>query len=156
MTSADRPAEHELDAPPWRRVEMTLMATSRAIRRAYDRRLDDIGLNLSEASLLAFVDEHGPTTQTVIAERIGMGRASAGSMIDALERRNLLSRRSDRTDRRAWRVELTQSGRRLVERVSAVDEQLREDLRAGITRAERRELANVLLRLQTNLGRILS
>ena len=73
-------AAHELDAPPWHRVEATLMAVSRAIRRAYDLRLRSIGLTLSEASLLAFLREQGATTQTVIAQRIGMGRASAGSL----------------------------------------------------------------------------
>jgi hypothetical protein len=70
--------DHELDAPPWRRFEATLMATSKLLRRAYDTRLADIGLNLSEACLLAYVVEHGPLTQTQVAERIGMGRARPG------------------------------------------------------------------------------
>ncbi len=52
--------QHELDAPPWRRFESTLMATSRQIRRAYDGRLEKVDLNLSEACLLAYVVEHGP------------------------------------------------------------------------------------------------
>ena len=56
-------SSHELDSPPWLRVESTIMATARAIRQAYDARFRDLGLNLSEASLLAFVAEAGPFTQ---------------------------------------------------------------------------------------------
>lgn len=63
---------HELDAPPWRRFESTLMATSKSIRRAYDLFFGEIGLNLSEACLLEYVVEHGPMSQTQVAERIGM------------------------------------------------------------------------------------
>ena len=35
---------HELDAPPWLRVESTLMATARAIRQGYDHRFEPLGL----------------------------------------------------------------------------------------------------------------
>ena len=59
---------HELDAPPWRRFESTLMATSKSIRRAFDLRLSEIELNLSEACLLEYVFEHGPMTQTQAAD----------------------------------------------------------------------------------------
>ena len=71
-------AGHELDAPPWQRVEATLMATSRAIRRADDKRLDPLGLNLTEASILAYVNEHGAITQTRLARHLGVGRPRWG------------------------------------------------------------------------------
>ena len=45
--------QHELDAPPWRRVESTLMATARAIRQAYAQRLRPLDLNLSQALQIA-------------------------------------------------------------------------------------------------------
>ena len=34
---------HELDAPPWLRVETTLMGAAQAIRNAYDVRLAPLG-----------------------------------------------------------------------------------------------------------------
>ena len=48
------------------------MATARAIRQAYDLRFAELGLNLSEASLLAYVEESGALTQTRLAERLGI------------------------------------------------------------------------------------
>jgi MarR family transcriptional regulator, transcriptional regulator for hemolysin len=143
---------HELDAPPWLRVELTLMATARAIRQAYDRRLADVGVNLSEASLLAFVSESGPVTQTRLAERLGLGRAATGSAVDRLEATGLVARQPDPDDRRVWLVTSTRAGDALVDQVSAIDADLRSELRAGISREERQALAKTLVRLQENLA----
>jgi DNA-binding MarR family transcriptional regulator len=146
--------EHELDAPPWRRVESTLMATSRAIRRAYDLRLAEIGLNLSEAMLLAYVDQQGAMTQTQLADRMSMGRPAMGAVVDALERRGLVERRRHATDRRVWLVAPTDAARSVVDQIATIDQALRTQLRAGISRAERQALAQTLLRLQANLAAV--
>lgn len=146
---------HELDAPPWLRVESTIMATARAIRQCYDQRFADLGLNLSEASLLAFVEESGPLTQTRLAQRLGLGRAATGSVIDALEKRGLVERQPDPDDRRVWLVTVTRTGKDLVDQVNASDQVLRSELRAGISRADRQQLAALLVRLQENLASVL-
>jgi DNA-binding MarR family transcriptional regulator len=149
-------ATHELDAPPWQRVESTLMSTARTIRLAYERRLAPLELNLSQASLLAFVHETAPLTQAQLADALGLGRPATGSVIDSLERRGLVERQPDPKDRRAWRVAVTSAGERLVGPIGEVDETLRRELRAGIPRAERQRLAQVLLRLQANLSDVLA
>ena len=113
--------EHELDAPPWQRVESTLMATSRAIRIAYDQAYAELELNLTQASLLAFVFERGPLRQTQLAKGLGVGRAAAGTIIEGLERRGLVERSADPDDRRAWLVSVTPRGRDLVAPIHAID-----------------------------------
>ncbi|MGH9035454.1 MAG: MarR family winged helix-turn-helix transcriptional regulator, partial [Acidimicrobiia bacterium] len=128
------------------------MATSRAMRRAYDLRLAELGLNLSEAMLLAFVHQNGPLTQTRLADRLGMGRPATGAVVDALERRKLVERRRHTTDRRVWLVAATPTADRVVDGIDAIDQKLRSQLRAGISRAERQALAQTLLRLQANLA----
>ena len=142
---------NELDAPPWLRVESTLMATARLIREAFDARLKPLALNLTQASLLAYVAEFGATTQTHLADHLGIGRAAIGSVVDRLEARDLLERHPDPHDRRVWRVELTTAGRALAAEVVSVDEVLRSELRHGIGREERQALSWVLTRLQHNL-----
>jgi DNA-binding MarR family transcriptional regulator len=146
---------HELDAPPWLRFESTLMATSKSVRRAYDLRLAGIGLNLSEGCLLAYVAEHGPITQTQVAERIGMGRAPAGAIVDHLSARSLLVRLPNPADRRVWLLSATPEGTELAARIAEVDRTLRAELREGLSREERQQLANTLVRLQENLARVL-
>ncbi|MCU1449143.1 MAG: putative MarR family transcriptional regulator, partial [Acidimicrobiales bacterium] len=63
------------------------MSTARAVRRAYDRRFRETGVNLGEASVLAHLADGGPLTQVELATRIGTGRANVGLLIDSLERK---------------------------------------------------------------------
>ena len=142
---------NELDAPPWLRVESTLMATARLIREAFDARLKPLDLNLTQASLLAYVADFGATTQTRLAEKMGTGRAAMGTVVDGLEKRGLIERHPDPDDRRVWRIAITDDGRELAARVVGVDEVLRGELRHGIGREERQALSWVLTRLQVNL-----
>ncbi len=141
---------HELDSPPWQRVDGTLMAVARAIRQTYESGLQSLGLSLPEASLLAFVLETGPISQSEIASRLDAGRAATGLRIDGLERRALVRRQPHPTDRRVWLVEITEGGRPLVDQVNAIDREIRTRLRSGITREQRLQLAEVLLQIQHN------
>ncbi|HEV7534080.1 MAG TPA: MarR family transcriptional regulator [Acidimicrobiia bacterium] len=145
-----------LAVPPRRTMESILMATSRAMRRAYDNRLAGLDLKLSEAFLLGHVHTHGPMTQTQLAEGLGIGRAATGSIVDALERKDLVERSADAGDRRVWLVAATERAGPVVARLAAVDVALREELWAGISRAERRQLSEILLRLQGNLAAVLN
>jgi MarR family transcriptional regulator for hemolysin len=147
---------HELDSPPWQRVESTLMATARLVRSAFDVRLAALDLNLTQASLLAYIAEFGPTSQTRLADHLGIGRAAIGSVVDQLEARELVARRPDPDDRRVWLVAITPSGSELAVEVSRVDSVLRAELRHGIGREERQALAWVMTRLQHNLQTVIS
>lgn len=145
----------ELDEPPFRIIDATIISTARVLRRAYDERLAPIGLNLSEARMVAFVNDFGPETQTRLAGRLGMGRAAAGQMIDKLEREGLVTRIRDKEDRRVWLIGKTRRTGPLRERIIAATESLRDELREGISHDERVALANTLRRLQNNLTAIL-
>jgi MarR family transcriptional regulator, transcriptional regulator for hemolysin len=142
---------HEPGAPGWRRVESTLMATARRIREVYDHHLEEWGVNLTQAGVLAYLAEFGPVSQTKIASHLGRGRAATGVTIDGLDDRGLVERQPDPEDRRVWLIHLTDRGRALIKPITQVDELLREELRSGMTRADRLVLVELLQRLQSNL-----
>jgi DNA-binding MarR family transcriptional regulator len=144
--------EPEIGAPPRQTMEALLMATSRAMRRAYDNHLAGVGLKLSEAYLLGHVHTHGPMTQTQLAEWLGIGRAATGAIIDALEGRGLVERSAHAADRRVWLVASTPAAAPLVEEIIAVDTTLRQQLWTGVSAAERRQLSDTLQRIQGNLA----
>ena len=147
---------HELDSPPWLRVESTLMATARLVRTAYDARLEPLGLNLTQASLLGYVAEFGSTTQTQLADRLGIGRASIGAVVDQLEARRFVVRQPNPADRRVWLVAITSEGSDLAVEIAHVDAVLRSELRRGIGREERQALAWMMTRLQQNLQSVIA
>ncbi len=130
------------------------MATARAIRQANDGRMARLGLNLSQASLLAYLHESGPLRQAQLASRLGLGRPALGATVDALEARGLVERQPDPGDRRVWLVAVTAAGKERVGPIAEIDRDLRSALRAGISRDERQQLAGLLLRLQANLERV--
>ena len=155
MTVA-RPHAHELDAPPWSRVEGTLLSTARAVRRAYDSALADLGVNLSEASVLAHLHDAGALTQTELARRVGTGRARMGAWIDALVAKELVVREADPHDRRVWKVALTTAGQALWEKTARVDRSIRRVLRAGSTPEDRTRLDALLTLINRNADSLLT
>jgi DNA-binding MarR family transcriptional regulator len=151
QTPAAPANDGDVSAPPWLRLESTIMAIAGEVRAAYDRRFAPLGLNLSQASILAYLDEFGPTIQTRLADHLGHGRAATGTCIDRMEQAGLVRRTHDPTDRRVWLVELTDAGRELVPQVAEVDAGFRSMFRAGLGREERHVLGEALGRLDRNL-----
>ena len=145
---------HELDAPPWSRVEGTLMTTARAVRQAYDQYFANLGVNLAEASVLAHLGDGGSLMQVELARRIGTSRARIGVHIDSLQGKGAVERQADPTDRRVWIISLTPKGRDLWARTVAVDGYVRGYLRAGTTAAERKDLDGLLQRIHRNVEAI--
>lgn len=139
-----------MSKPEPSRVEIALFRTTRALKRAFNVRLADIGLNMTEGALLSFVDDNGAMTQRELADVLHVSRVSTGTIIDGLESRSLVRRTADPADRRVWLITLTDQGAQLVKSFRAVDAGLREDLRAGFNRAERHLLADLLQRLEEN------
>ena len=127
-----------------------MMTTARDIRAAYDTCFEPLDLNLSQASMIGYIAENGPMNQTQLAAALVLGRAATGSLVDQLEKRDLVQRVPDPDDRRVWLVENTDAGAELAVEIVSVDVQLRKRLRSGITREERQQLADLLLRMAAN------
>jgi MarR family transcriptional regulator, transcriptional regulator for hemolysin len=141
----------DVGAPAWRRVESALMATARRIREVYDHHLEGLGVNLTQAGILVYLSDFGPVSQTNIASHLGRGRAATGVTIDGLDARGLIERQPDPEDRRVWLIHLTAKGQAMIKPITEVDELLREELRSGMSRADRLVLVDLLQRLQSNL-----
>jgi DNA-binding MarR family transcriptional regulator len=130
------------------------MSTARSVRRAYDRCLAEVGVNLTEASILAHLGDAGPLTQVDLARRIGTSRARVGVHIDSLQGKGAIERRAHPTDRRVWMVRLTPAGHQLWTRTIDIDRHVRSYLRAGTTSAERHQLDALLSRIERNVEAI--
>jgi DNA-binding MarR family transcriptional regulator len=126
------------------------MSTARAVRRAYDGAFAKIGVNLSEASVLAHLQTSGPLTQTELARCIGTGRARMGAWIDGLEAKGAVVRQADPHDRRVWNVALSPAGRKLWAETARIDKTIRRQLRTGTSEDDRAVLDALLMRIHQN------
>ena len=98
------------------------------------------GLGLSDFMVLEVLLHKGPLTISAIGEKVLLASASMTSAIDRLEKRRLVTRRSCNSDRRIRLVELTDSGRVLIQEIYARHEKDLEVVTAGLCDEERRVL----------------
>src|ERR687895_2801260 len=67
---------------------------------------------------LAVLEEEGPLSQHRLAERQGIDRTTMVAVIDELERAGAVERRRDPRDRRAYSLQATPRGRRVLKRAA--------------------------------------
>jgi len=113
MTRVDRTSTET--ATPEARVRRALAALELAAirhRRDVRRRLR---VGDEELSALLYLAYHGGVAQRRLAEVTSLSRSGAGAMIQRLEERGYVQRRTDAADRRLRLVELSPAGREQVE-----------------------------------------
>ena len=127
---------------------------AREWRRAVDARLQIYGL--TEATwlpLLRIARSEAPMRQNELAASLSLDGSSVVRLLDALENSGLVERCEDRADRRAKSLVLTPRGRRTVDQVERVSQDIR-DLVLG--EAPDEDLARALRLLETVRDRLVS
>ena len=139
---------------PNRQLEFLLAEVVRLQLRVYNGRFRATGLNQSQVTALIHLDRVEELSQTDLAARLGMRKAATGTLIDGLEGKGLVERTRGRADRRLQLVSITDDGRRIVDQVDHMGEELGTGLRVGISREERTQLVSILQRIRENLRRM--
>jgi DNA-binding MarR family transcriptional regulator len=103
-------------------------------------------------ALFELIDD-GPLRLNDLAARMGTTPPTASRAVDALDELGMVERTSDPTDRRALQIQLTPSGRRVVEERQARVYKAFRPAVARLPAAERRQLADLLARLAEQLKR---
>jgi MarR family transcriptional regulator for hemolysin len=106
---------------------------ARQWRRAVDLELSPYGL--TEATWLPLVRlarSESPMRQKDLAQSLSLDGSSVVRLLDTLEGAGLVTRTENAIDRRAKTLELTASGRRMVEQVDVVSLQVRDRVLAGV------------------------
>lgn len=98
-------------------VAFLLEEVTRSLRRAFEVRIQETGLNRSQWRLLVYLMRQEGQSQTELAAYLDLERATVGQAIDRLEEIGLLERRMCPSDRRVWRVYLKDPGRQLIPRL---------------------------------------
>jgi len=76
-----------------------------------------LGLTQAEAHVLAQIAIHGTIPISLLHHEFGHKRSTLTNILDRLEKRGLLRRQMNRTDRRSILVQLTPSGNRMASQV---------------------------------------
>lgn len=97
--------------------------------------------------------EHDGSRQQELADKTGKDKASLTKLLDNLEKRNLVRRTTDETDRRSKRVWLTASGKKLKNKVYPLALSVVEMAEKGISRNDLQHAQLVLEYIYNNIKR---
>jgi MarR family transcriptional regulator for hemolysin len=128
------------------------------VTRRYGLRFEvharQLSLNLTQAKALIRLEKNEGVSQARLAELVEVDAMAMVRIVDRMEADGLLERRPDPADRRARCLYLTAKAKALLEEIWRLVELTRAEILAGISKAERDVLMDVLERIHDNLSRL--
>lgn len=111
------------------------------------RDIASLGLGASDFAIMEVLLHKGPTPVNDIGSKVLLTSGSMTTAVDRLAVRKLVERRTDPEDRRARLVDLTPSGRKLIECAFAAHATSMNALGSTLTARERTEAVRLLKKL---------
>lgn len=118
------------------------------VGQAFDRAMTEAGGSASIWQVLLLVRTQAWGTQSELAGELGITAATLTHHLNALERRGLVRRWREDSNRRVQRVELTEEGIELFNRLRDVARRHDRMLRAQLSEDEAEQLGELLDRLE--------
>lgn len=118
--------------------------TARLLRTVFERRVRARGLTRAQWVVIARLHQRPGLSQSEVADILEIEKASAGRLIDRMEAKGWLERRSDPNDRRINRLHLTGDALRLHQEIWPVAEATVADALTGLTPRQQSELGKLL------------
>jgi MarR family transcriptional regulator for hemolysin len=129
-----------------------LSDVARLIRTVFDRRVRSLGLTRAQWLVLTRLYRKPGASQTELAEMLEIDRASAGRMIDRMEKAGWVQRRADDGgDRRINRLYLTPEARKAHTRMWKIAEATIDDALQSLSDRERELFTDMTARVKGRL-----
>lgn len=134
-------------------VGALLHDVARLMRRRFERRARQTGLPITrqQARALLLIARHEGLSQAAIATMLDVEPIALVRLLDRLHEEGLVERHAHATDRRVRTLWLTPLGWEVVDRVLAINAEIREAACAGLSPAAREGLMRTLAQLRGNL-----
>src|SRR5262245_12107488 len=108
--NADPQGDHPGDE---REIGFVISDVARQPRTVFERRARRLGLTRAQGLALNRLYRHPGATQSELAEMLEVEKATAGRLIDRMERKGWVTRKADGADRRVNRLHLTPTALRI-------------------------------------------
>jgi DNA-binding MarR family transcriptional regulator len=122
-----------------------------AMRLELERRLAPFGITAQQWTVLMFCHTSGAATPSQLADALGVDGSAVTRLLDRLEKKHLLERRTNPNDRRSIQVELLEEGRRIAMSLPPVDNEVVEHFMRGLSGAEEAKLKLILRGMMRNM-----
>lgn len=124
---------------------------SRLMRKRFDERARRLGTTRAQWRTLKMLERNQGSNQGALADMLEIEPITMGRMIDRLEEAKLVERRRDPSDRRVWRIHLTEEAQPVLRQLREIADELFDDVLIGLSAAERTRLHQLLATVHTNL-----
>lgn len=151
MNSKPKASAKQQPAPT---VGFLLHDVARLLRKRFEQNARGFGLGLtrSQWQVLAYLDKNEGIQQGGLAELLEVEPITLGRILDKLQACGLVERRHDATDRRVWRLYLTQKAGPTLATMRELGEITRAEAFGQISEADRAALLALLGTMRTNLS----
>jgi len=115
-----------------REIAFTIMDVARLLKTYADQRARQYGMTRAQWAVLFRLDRSEGLKQSELAELLDLQPITLTRLLDRLAGNGLIERRDDPNDRRANRLFLTPAARPLLERLTALGEDMMTTVLAGL------------------------
>ena len=135
-------------------VGLIVSEVARLLRRRFDEKARTIGVTRPQWQMLTALSRNEGINQGGLADLLEVEPITLCRMIDRLADAELVERRRDPADRRAWNIYLTAKSRPLLDGLSTISQDLMAATLDGLGAEGEALLAAGLARMRLNLQRI--
>jgi DNA-binding MarR family transcriptional regulator len=121
--AASRIVGRDMPTPLDDQVGYVLRRAQLAVFRDFVQRMAPVGLRPSPYSILTLLDARPGLTQIQVCQMLDIKRPNLVRLIDELERRDLVVRGKDATDRRSYSLQISPEGRRILKQAQPIHEE---------------------------------
>lgn len=139
-------------SPTQETLGFLLAGVARQMRRAFQLRLNEPSLTLSQARALVYVARHEGVRQVELAALLEVQPITLARLIDQLAHSGLVERRADPADRRAYRIHLAPAARPQLAAIRRISAAVQADALCGLGPREVEQLFDTLHRMRDNLS----
>jgi len=139
-----------------RHIGFLISDVARLMRTAFDRRVRGLGLTRSQWLVINRLHRHPGATQSELAEMIEVEKATAGRMVDRMEKKGWVVRRADAADRRVNRLHLTAEADLIRVQLAQIADRNVDDALALLSARERDQFAEWMRRIKRQLRAMIS
>ena len=124
---------------------------ARMVRTLADARARDHGMTRAQWMILVRLDRQPGMSQNELAALIEVEPITVGRLIDRLERRGMVKRCADPSDRRIWRLRPTEAARPMLREIMKARAEINDILIAGLAKKDLETVVDCLLQMKTNV-----
>ena len=125
---------------------------SRLLRRRFDARARTLGVSRAQWQVLFALSRNEGINQTGLADWLEVETITLCRMVDRLADAGLVERRPDPSDRRAWRLHLTDAAHPLLDKLKTLGDAVVADAVVDISAEDLATTLAVLTAVRTNLS----